>query len=156
MPKRNFGFLITALIAPLVALSPASAAKLPKDMLGTWCLDAEYNEHDKTRYERGDCHAKPDIDGGWMILRRRTLHGPRYDCKAIKTTLAPDYRLGGDKFVIEYRCKGEGKMWNERMSFSYDERRELLYLRNEPKDAPRADCPSLPKETNPCDESFKD
>jgi hypothetical protein len=100
------------------------AAKLPKAMLGTWCVDTEYKDDKLARYERGDCHFKSD---GWMILRQRTRSGHETDCKVTKTTLARDFRLGGEKYMIQYRCRGEGDTWNEHASFSYDGRREFLY-----------------------------
>jgi hypothetical protein len=119
--------ILLSLAIVLAFVAAAQAAKLPKDMLGTWCVDTEYKDRDEfIRYNR-DCSAIPDNNDGRIIFEQRTQHGHKYDCEAIKTTLAPDLRLGGDKYLIQYRCKGEGKTWSERASFLYDARRELLY-----------------------------
>jgi hypothetical protein len=98
--------LLTAALFALAAPAHADNVKLPKEYLGTWCVD-QITDTDTFHNRRGNCPTAGEGEHAVTIVRSDAI--TFYDgktCKLVSSKLSPPY--GSDRtYFVTYQCKGE-------------------------------------------------
>jgi hypothetical protein len=106
-------------VAALFASHNARAAervKLPPEMLGTWCLKNQQeniNPKDDLFYVRENCRGKTD---SWIVIAPDGYEGHEMGCTTAKSTRRKDAARSDTyttryRYVMQYKCGGEGMTW---------------------------------------------
>jgi hypothetical protein len=120
-------FLLAAALAALTATAASAAerrAKLPADMLGTWCFDMHTTETSK-RYVRGqDCEHGSVVIGPDGYETRSGEGDDDTSCKTILSSVAVD-RKYNNVYSVRYRCWGYRGLSRQKTTHSWIETKRI-------------------------------
>jgi hypothetical protein len=122
----------TILLATALALTTTTAlagtVKVPKEYLGTWCVDQIADTDDGSNmlfhYQRGNCPTKGEGEHTITVVRPDAItYYAGKGCKLVSSKWSPPYGNGVVNFVGSYRCNSG--MLTAEMGMKND----LLYVR---------------------------